>query len=208
LEKFRETLTQPAALSFSIFGSTNANSTSQDGPKQASAKCERCSMFKLSGKSALLCAVLPIGLLAAGCSSIDGIGSAGFHEVVAGNWPAAKADFQEDYQYAPNHPVAQFNIATAYHHDGDVNAADRMFSQAVISGKTYYPVATLEPEGTAATVGRHACTRLHRDNKLDTNCGDQIAMELPPAPPPAVVAQAEPAPAIEAQATAPKQDRN
>jgi hypothetical protein len=163
------------------------------------------------GRSALICAVLPLGLLATGCTVFEGIGAEGFHEAKAGNWQAAKADFQEDYTDAPNHPVAQFNIGTAYHHDGDVTAADRMFSEAVISGKTYYPSASLEPEGISATVGRHACTRLHRDNKLDTNCGDQIAMELPPAPPPAPVAQAappEPAPAVEAQATAPKQDRN
>jgi hypothetical protein len=171
-------------------------------------------MFKLSGRSAVICALLPIGLLATGCSSLEGIGSEGFHEVVAGNWTAAKVDFQQDFKYAPDHPVAQFNIGTAYHHDGDINTADRMFSQAVISGRTYYPSASLEPEGVSATVSRHACTRLHRDNKLDTNCGDQIAMELPPAPPPAPVAQAapEPAPAVEAQATAPtpapKQDRN
>ena len=169
-------------------------------------------MFKLSGRSAMICAVLPIGLLAAGCSSIEGMGSEGFHEVVAGNWPAAKSDFEQDYKYAPNHPVAQFNMGAAYHHDGKINAADGMFSQAVISGRTYYPSATLEPEGTGATISRHACTRLHRDNKLDTNCGDQIAMELPPAPPPAPVAQAAPTPeppvAVEAQATAPKQDRN
>jgi hypothetical protein len=170
-------------------------------------------MFKLSGKSALLCAVLPIGLLAAGCSSIEGIGAEGFHHVVAGNWPAAKVNFEQDYREVPNHPVTQFNMGATYHHDGDINTADKMFSEAVISGRTYYPSETLEPEGTSATISRHACTRLHRDNKLDTNCGDQIAMELPPAPPPpAPVAQAapEPAPAVEAQATAPapKQDRN
>jgi hypothetical protein len=171
-------------------------------------------MVKLLAKFALISAALPVALFAAGCSSIEGMGAEGFHEVVAGNWPAAKADFAEDYKYNPQHPIAQFNIGTAYHHDGDVNGADRMFSEAVISGRTYYPSASLEPEGTSATVSRHACTRLHRDNKLDTNCGDQIAMELPPAPPPppAPVAQAapEPAPAIEAQATAPapKQDRN
>ena len=149
-------------------------------------------MFNRSSRYALICAALPIGLLAAGCSAIGGIGSEGFHEVVAGNWPAAKADFEADYRSAPDHPVAQFNIGTALHHDGDIAAADRMFSQAVISGREYYPSASLEPEGTAVTVARHACTRLHRDNKLDTNCGDQIAMELPPAPPPAPVAQAAP----------------
>ena len=166
-------------------------------------------MLKLLGRSALMCAVLPLGLAAAGCSVFEGIGAEGFHDVEAGNWQSAKVNFEQDYKSAPEHPVAQFNIATAYHHDGDVPAADKMFSEAVISGKTYYPSATLEPEGISATVGRHACTRLHRDNKLDTNCGDQIAMELPPAPPPPVAQAApEPAPAIAAQATTPKQDRN
>jgi len=169
-------------------------------------------MFKLSGRSALLCAILPIGLLTAGCSMVEGIGAEGFHDVEHGNWQSAKVNFEQDYKMAPEHPVAQFNIGTALHHDGDINTADKMFSEAVISGRTYYPSASLEPEGVSATVSRHACTRLHRDNKLDTNCGDQIAMELPPAPPPAPVAQAapppEPAPAVEAQATAPKQDRN
>jgi hypothetical protein len=169
-------------------------------------------MFKLSGTRALMCAVLPLTLLGAGCSALEGMGAEGFHEVEAGNWQAARADFEADYKYAPGHPVAQFNMAATHHHFGDVNAADQLFSEAVISGKTYYPSATMEPEGTGATVGRHACTRLHRDNKLDTNCGDQIAMQLPPSPPPAPVAQAAPepapAPAIEAQATAPKQGRN
>jgi hypothetical protein len=104
-------------------------------------------------------------------------------------------------------------MAAAHHHFGEVNEAHNLFSSAVISGKTYYPSASLEPEGTSATVGRHACTRLHRDNKLDVNCGDQIAMELPPAPAPVARADAEPPVAIAAQATAPeptppKQDRN
>jgi len=172
-------------------------------------------MLKLSGRSALLmCAVLPIGLLGAGCSFVEGMGAEGFHEAKAGNWQAAKVEFAQDYQYAPNHPIAQFNMGTAYHHEGNLKDAHKLFSQAVISGREYFPSASLEPEGTAVTVARHACTRLHRDNTLDVNCGDQIAMELPPAPPPAPIAQAEPAPApeapvaVEAQATAPKQDRN
>jgi len=160
-----------------------------------------CPVFKFSGKSSLICAVLPIGLLAAGCS---GIGRSGLREVVAGNWPAAKADFEQDYKGAPYHPIAQFNMGATYHHDGDVNTADKMFSQAVLSGRTYHADETLEPEGTSASVGRHACTRLHKDNKLDINCGDQIAMQLPPAPPP--VAQAAPEPAPVAQP--PKQGRN
>ena len=170
-------------------------------------------MFKFSGRSALIFAVLPLGLLAPGCSVFEGMGSEGYHEVVAGNWPAAKVEFEQDYKYAPNHPVAQFNIGAAHHHDGNINSADSMFSQAVISGRTYYPSRSLEPEGTSATISRHACTRLHRDNKLDTNCGDQIAMELPPAPAPVAQAAAEPPVAIAAQATAPeptppKQDRH
>jgi len=156
----------------------------------------------------LIFAVLPIGLIAPGCSSIfGGIGSEGFHQVVAGNWPAARSNFEADYKEYPAHPVAQFNMAAAHSHSGETNEAHNLFSQAVMSGKTYYPSDTLEPEGTSATVGRHACTRLHKDNKLDVNCGDQIAMQLPPAPPPA----AEPPPAVAAQATAPeppKQDRN
>lgn len=166
-------------------------------------------MSKPYRKCASLVALLPAGFLLAGCG---GIGYDGLHEVVAGNWTAAKADFAEDYKNAPDHPIAQFNMGAAYHHDGDINRADNMFSQAVISGRKHFPDETLEPEGTGVPVSEHACTRLHRDNKLDTNCGDQIAVELPPAPPPAPVAQAtQPAPAVEAQATAappPKQDRN
>src|SRR5262249_18524810 len=98
------------------------------------ARNARCFMFKLTGRCAWMCAVLPLGLLAAGCSSMGGMGSEGFHEVVAGNWQAARADFEQDYKYDPGHPVAQFNIGTSYHHFGEVNAADRMFSEAVISG--------------------------------------------------------------------------
>ena len=165
-------------------------------------------MIKLNRKSALLiCAVMPMGLLVSGCGAV---GYAGYKDVVAGNWTAAKEDFSEDYSKLPDHPIAQFNMGASYHHDGDINKADTMFSQAVVTGRQYFADLSLEPQGTSASVGQHACTRLHRDNKLDTNCGDQIAIELPPAPPPAPVAMAEPepAPAIEAQATTPKQDRN
>src|SRR5690242_1847190 len=194
-KKFRETLSQPLALWFRC---QQARIRPPRMILRRPARNARCFMFKLSGTRALMCAVLPLSLLAAGCSAIEGMGAEGFHEVEAGNWQAARADFEQDYKYAPGHPVAQFNMAATHHHFGDVNTADKLFSEAVISGKTYYPSATMEPEGTGATVGRHACTRLHRDNKLDTNCGDQIAMQLPPAPPPAPVAQAvpEPAPAI------------
>jgi hypothetical protein len=139
-----------------------------------------------------------------------GIGNAGFHEAAAGNWNAAKADFNEDYSNHPNHPIAVFNMGATYHHDGDVNKADNMFSDAVIRGRGYEPDLTLEPASAGTTVSEHACARLHRDNQLDANCGDQIVAVVTP-PPPAPVAQAapEPAPAVEAEATAPaKQDRN
>ncbi|HET7086214.1 MAG TPA: hypothetical protein VFI23_15670 [Rhizomicrobium sp.] len=160
-------------------------------------------MFNLSAKGAVICAMLPLCLPLAAC---NGIGEAGSHEVVAGNWDAAKADFNEDFTHHPEHPIAVFNMGATYHHDGDVNKADSMFSEAVQKGKGYVPDGTLEPATAGVTVAEHACARLHRDNKLDANCGDRIAMEAPPPPP---VAQA--APAVEAEATAPpprKQDRN
>ena len=170
-------------------------------------------MLSLSAKGALICAVLPVGLLMSGCAvgGIDGIGYAGAHEVMAGNWTAAKTDFNEDYKDHPNHPIAVFNIGTAYHHDGAVGQADNMFSEAVIRGRGYEPDLTLEPASAGVTISEHACARLHRDNKLDPNCGDQIVAVVTPAPAPAPIAEAapEPAPAVEAQATAvPKQDRN
>jgi tetratricopeptide (TPR) repeat protein len=166
-------------------------------------------MFNFSPKGALICAMLPIGLLASGCS---GMGQAGFHNVVAGNWPAAKEDFTEDYTNHPEHPIAIFNMGATYHHDGDLDKADTMFSEAVERGKGYMPDKSLEPKDAGPTVADYACARLHRDNRLDPNCGDRIAIETPPAPPPAPVAEAtpEPAPAVEAEATTvpPKQDRN
>ena len=116
-------------------------------------------MFKLSGRCALICAVLPIGLLAAGCSSFGGMGSEGYHEVVAGNWPAAKADFEQDYRSAPNHPIAQFNMGTAYHHSGEVNTADRMFSEAVMSDAQLntLPKSPGQPIFSQDEIGRASC---------------------------------------------------
>jgi hypothetical protein len=171
-------------------------------------------MFNLSARGALICAVLPIGLMAAGCSSNSSeqpIGLAGVNAVVAGNWPVAKEDFNQDYSTHPEHPIAVFNKGTAYHYDGNVDQADTMFSEAVVRGNGFHPDLTLEPEGNSSapmpapaslTVKEHACNRLHRDNKLDVNCGDQMVAAVIPPP--------EPAPAIEAEATAvpPKQDRN
>ena len=182
-------------------------------------------MLKNYAKGALLCAMLPLGLVVSGCTTAgdnSGIGLAGVHQVVAGNWDAAKDDFNQDYSGHPDHPIAVFNMGATYHHDGDVNKADTLFSEAVIRGKGYVPYVTLEPEGhsdttmpapASLTVAEHACNRLHRDNKLDANCGDQIVAIVEPAPAPAPVAEAapEPAPAAEAEATAvpkPKQDRN
>jgi hypothetical protein len=165
-------------------------------------------MFKISMRGAAICAVLPFGLLTSGC-----VGYAGVHQVMAGNWTAAKADFSDDYRDYPGHPIAIFNMGTAYRHDGDINKSTPLFSEAAVAGKGYVPDGTLEPISSGDTVAEHACARLHRDNKLDANCGDRIALETPPAPPPAPLAEAtpQPAPAVEAEATAPpppKQDRN
>ena len=170
-------------------------------------------MLNRFAKGALLCTVLPLGLMTSGCM---GMGEAGVHDVQAGNWPAAKEDFNHDDQSDPAHPIAVFNMGATYHHDGDIDKADTMFHEAVERGKTHTPDFSLEPEGSGITVADQACSRLHRDNKLDANCGDRIvATEAPPAPAPTPVAEAAPAPApapaIEAEATTappPKQDRN
>ena len=161
-------------------------------------------MFNFSAKGVLICAALPLALMTTACT---GIGEAGSMKVAAGNWEGAKADFAADYATHPEHPIAVFNIGATYHHDGDINKADSMFAEAVQRGKGYVPDGTLEPAGL--TVADHACARLHRDNRLDANCGDRIAMEVTPAPQVAEVVQ--PAPAAEAQATEVvkrKQDRN
>ena len=168
-----------------------------------------------SSKAALIFAVLPIALSTSACSSglseaFGGMGEAGFHDVQAGNWDGARREFASDYQRHPEHPVAVFNMGVTYRHDGNIAQADTLFSDAVIKGKAHVPDDTLEPPGSGITVADHACARLHRDNRLDANCGDQIALE---APAPAPVAQAAP-PAPEAQATVvpppapPKPDRN
>jgi hypothetical protein len=128
------------------------------------------------------------------------------------------------------HPIAVFNLGVTHQHDGNIGKADTLFSEAVIRGKGYVPDETLEPLSAGRTIAEHACARLHRDNRLDVNCGDQIALEAPVAPPApiaqdtrelpaAVEAQAtrEPPAAVEAQATTVpavptarlrKQDRN
>jgi len=187
-------------------------------------------MRSSSSKVTFFFLVLPLGLSTAGCSGM-GVGAAGFRDVVAGNWDRARIEFTRDYQDKPEHPIAVFNMGVTHQHDGNIGRADTLFSEAAVRGKGYVPDATLEPLSSGPTVAEHACARLHRDNRLDANCGDQIALEVPvaapapiaeatPEPPAAVEAQAtsEPPAAVEAQATtvpaaptAPlrrKQDRN
>jgi len=170
-------------------------------------------MLNLWKKGALVCAVLPIGLFVSGCSSSSydsGMGEKGVAEVKAGNWQAAREDFTSDYSRHPEHPIAVFNMGDTYHHDGNLQLADAKFSDAVTIGKKYQPDGFLEPDSRGATIAEISCRHLHEDSKLDANCGDQIALVTPPAPPAQVAeAQPEPAPAVEAQATTvPKQDRN
>lgn len=185
-------------------------------------------MRSSSSKITFFSLVLPLGLFTAGCSGMGGVGAAGFDDVVAGNWDGARVEFTRDYQDKPVHPIAVFNMGVTHQHDGNIGKADTLFSEAVVRGKGYVPDETLEPRSAGRTIAEHACARLHRDNRLDANCGDQIALEAPLAPiaqatreePADVEAQAtrEPPAAVEAQATtvpaaptAPlrrKQDRN
>jgi len=150
---------------------------------------------------ALACAVLPLGLFMSGCAlfSDEGIGMAGVHHVEAGNWQAARADFNRDYSEHPQHPIAVFNMGDSFHHDGNLTQADAKFSDAASIGKAYHPDVFLEPDANGATIAMIACRHLHEDHRLDANCGDSIAIETPPSAP--VVARAEPAPVPEAQAT-------
>jgi hypothetical protein len=135
--------------------------------------------------------VLPLGI--AGCT---GVGEAGVHDVIAGNWDSARIEFAKDYQDKPEHPIAVFNMGVTYQHDGDIGKADALFSEAVVRGQGYVPDETLEPPSSGRTVAEHACARLHRHNRLDVNCGDRIALAapVPPPPPPAAVEAPVPAP--------------
>ena len=157
--------------------------------------------MRTSPKVTFFSLVLPLGLCTAGCT---GVGEAGLHDVVAGNWDGARIEFTRDYQDKPEHPIAVFNMGVTHQHDGNIGRADTLFSEAAVRGKGYVPDETLEPPSSGRTVAEHACARLHRDNRLDASCGDQIALEAPVAPPAAVEAQATrepPAPVEEAQAT-------
>lgn len=164
-------------------------------------------------RGTLICAILPLGFLAAGCADLRPIGQPGYDEFKDGNYQAANADFRHDMDDYPNSQIAQFNMGDSYHHDGDVGKADGMFHQVAADGKDFVPDKILEVGGenrNDITASAVACRHLHEDHQLDANCGDQIVAAVPP--PPAA------APAVEAEATTPppapppvykrKQDRN
>ena len=163
-------------------------------------------------KGALICAILPLGFLAAGCADLRPIGQPGYDQFKAGEFEKANVSFRRDMDRYPDSTIAQFNMGDAYHHDGDVGKADGMFHQVAADGKDFSPDKILELGGEnhdKITANAVACRHLHEDRQLDANCGDQIVAVV--TPPPA----AEPAPAVEAEATAPpppvykrKQDRN
>src|SRR4051812_36892929 len=111
-------------------------------------------MFNIIKPATLAFAVLPLGLLASGCAVFtgNGIGMAGVHHVEAGNWPAAKVDFANDYSEHPEHPIAVFNVGDSYHHDGNLVQADLTFSHAAAIGKAYHPDVFLESDASGATI--------------------------------------------------------
>lgn len=163
-------------------------------------------------KGRVICAVLPLALLAAGCADLRPIGQPGYDEFKAGDFQHASASFRHDMDKYPDSRIAQFNMGDTYHHEGDIDKADGMFHTVAADGKDFVPDKILEVGGenrdniTASAV---ACRHLHEDRQLDANCGDQIVAVVTPAP--------EPAP-VEAEATTPapepapvykrKQDRN
>lgn len=165
-------------------------------------------------RGTLICAVLPLGLLTAGCADLRPIGQPGYDQAQAGDYQRANASFRRDMERYPDSTIAQFNMGDAYHHDGDTGKADGMYHQVAADGKDFVADKVLELGGEnhdKITANAVACRHLHEDRQLDANCGDQIVAVV--APPPA----AAPAPAAEAEATeapppAPvykrKQDRN
>ena len=157
-------------------------------------------MRSSSSKVTFFFLVLPLGLSTAGCSGM-GVGEAGVHDVVAGNWDRARIEFTRDYQDQPEHPIAVFNMGVTHQHDGNIGKADALYSEAAVRGKGYVPDGTLEPPSSGRTVAEHACARLHRDNRLDASCGDQIALVAPVAPPAPIAQASEPPAAVEAPAT-------
>jgi tetratricopeptide (TPR) repeat protein len=172
-------------------------------------------MFKHYRKGALICALLPIGLLMGGCSTVMGEGNPGYSEFEHGNYAEAKADFTKDLNNRPNSPYSQFNMGDSYRQEGDNIRADGMFHEAAANGKDSIPDNILELGGdnrgdiTARTM---ACRHLHEDRQLDVNCDDRMTAEI--APTPAAMVQETPSPiAVEPASTTPavlvrKQDRN
>src|SRR6185312_6682715 len=167
-------------------------------------------------RGALICAVVPAAFLVSGCAELVGEGHPGYDEFKAGNYQAARADFQEDISQRPGSPIAQFNMGDSYHQAGDVGQADGMFHQVAASGKNFAPDEILElgdANRDNITANAMACRHLHEDHQLDANCGDQMIAVAAPAPAPAEA----PPPPVEAEATTPppapapmprKQDRN
>ena len=176
-----------------------------------------CFMLSRYKKGALICAILPIGFLGAGCSLIaGGEGNPGYGEFRRGDYAQAKVDFTHDIDNRPNSSVAQFNIGDSYRQEGDNARADGMFHQAAADGKNTVPDNILEQGGgnrDNLTASNMACRHLHEDHQLDVNCDDRIA-EIQPTPAPVAVSEAASTPvAVEAEATSPpvyqrKQDRN
>ena len=101
-------------------------------------------MRSSSSKVTFFFLVLPLGLFTAGCGGM-GVGAAGVHDVIAGNWDRARIDFTRDYQDKPEHPIAVFNMGVTHQHDGNIGKADTLFSEAAVRGKGYVPDGTLEP---------------------------------------------------------------
>jgi len=168
-----------------------------------------CFMLNRYKKGALICAILPIGFLAAGCSLLGAPeGSPGYGEFKHGDYAQAKIDFTNDINNRPNSIIAQFNIGDSYRQEGDNTRADGMFHQVAADGKDFVPHKILELGGDnrdRVTGNTMACRHLHEDHQLDVNCDDRMA-EIQPTPPAAPVA-------VEAEATSPpvyqrKQDRN
>lgn len=164
------------------------------------------------GKFAL--AVLSIGLLSSASAFAaimdkghgeDGLGKEGFDAILKGNVSQAEREFQEDYMAHPDNPLAIFNMADTLHSHGQIEMADRLYSQAAEMGKNYIPDHLLEPHDDTTTVRDVACMHLAQDKKADPNC-PSLRAELvtpPPPPPPPPAAEPPPPPAPVAQAPAP-----
>jgi outer membrane protein OmpA-like peptidoglycan-associated protein len=100
----------------------------------------------------------------------------------------------------PRNPLAVFNMADTLHSHGQIDQADRLYSQAAETGRGYIPDHLLEPHDSTTTVRDVACMHLAQDGKPDPNCPSlraEVVAPPPPAPPPPppMVAEAPPPPA-------------